>query len=397
MLHYFNPGHETAVLNASKYYMSPANVAAMQRELAFLPAWQANAEDFVLIDSDLPEDFVEDIACFKSRLPKGISQKTLAADVPELFNQTIRLWGITPQAIHLFDTINDVYHLNLIVPQWYDVYKELNSRYFAKQCLEYIISRSNSIADDIVPQFFECLEDIEEYVCKNNDRRLLAKAPYSSSGRGLLWLPQGELTRTERQILHGHLKKQGAISVEKVLDKRLDFAMEFLCCNKRAEYEGLSLFYTNEKGAYTGNFIGSQHRIEGDISQYISLSLLEEVKVLLLHFIEEHIAPIYDGYVGVDMLIYARDERFELQPCIEINLRNNMGIMALKISQNMLAEQLTGCFHIDFDARAGEIYRRHRELKKLYPPVMESLKLASGYLPLCPVTEDSRYHAYMRV
>jgi hypothetical protein len=397
MLHYFNPGHETAVLNASRYYMSPANVATMRHELAFLPAWQAGADDFVLLDGDLPEDFLAEISLLGTVLPRGISQNALAAHAGELANQAVCLWGITPQAIHVFDTINEAYRLNLTIPPWHEAYKELNSRQLAKQCLEFIISRTNSITGDVLPQFFRSLDSIEEYINRNCDLKLLAKAPYSSSGRGLLWLPQGGLTRTERQILHGYLKKQDAVSIEKVLDKRLDFAVEFLCRNKHVACEGLSLFYTSEKGAYQGNFIGNQHDIEEQIGSFISLSLLDEVKALLLRFIEEHIAPLYEGYIGVDMLIYAQNGKFELQPCVEINLRNNMGVMALKISQNILAEHSTGRFRIDFNAQNGQIYCRHQELKKLHPPIMENQKLTSGYLPLCPVTESSRYHAYVMV
>ena len=48
-LHYFNPGHEAAILSASPYYMPPANVALMQKELAYLPAWGANPDDYILL------------------------------------------------------------------------------------------------------------------------------------------------------------------------------------------------------------------------------------------------------------------------------------------------------------------------------------------------------------
>ncbi|MDR1809287.1 MAG: hypothetical protein LBR34_02635, partial [Prevotella sp.] len=113
MLHYFNPGHETAVLNASKYYMAPANVVSMQKELSFLPAWYSQTDDFVLIDTDLPDDFLAEISVYEHLLPQWIVKNTLAAHADELANQEVCLWGITPQAIHLFDSINEVYGLNL--------------------------------------------------------------------------------------------------------------------------------------------------------------------------------------------------------------------------------------------------------------------------------------------
>jgi hypothetical protein len=170
--------------------------------------------------------------------------------------------------------------------------------------------------------------------------------------------------------------------------------MEFLSRNKSVEYKGLSLFYTGEKGAYMGNFIGKQQHIVAEIEKFIPLSLLDEVKDLLVSFLEEQVAPFYEGYLGVDMLVYAQNNRFFLQPCVEINLRSNMGVIALKISQNILSEQSTGRFQIDFNAQTGQIRQRHLKLRKACPQIVENGKLLSGYLPLCPVTDSSRYHAY---
>jgi len=49
MVHYFNPGHETAVLNASKYYQPSRMIAKMQEDLALLPVWYAELEDYVFV------------------------------------------------------------------------------------------------------------------------------------------------------------------------------------------------------------------------------------------------------------------------------------------------------------------------------------------------------------
>ena len=57
-LHYFNPGHETAVLNASRHYQQPTHVAKMQNDMAFLPAWYASAGDYVFMENQLPDDFI---------------------------------------------------------------------------------------------------------------------------------------------------------------------------------------------------------------------------------------------------------------------------------------------------------------------------------------------------
>ncbi|GAB6011985.1 hypothetical protein [Viscerimonas tarda] len=397
MIHFFNPGHEAAVLNASKYYMAPANVVTMQRDLSFLPAWYAGADDWILVAENLPEEFVSHVGEFSAVLPKHITGADIPAHKNELLNQGLCFWGITPQVIHFFDTINTEYQLNWDIPEWREEYKSLNSRATAKKCLGFILEKSTAFAEDLLPRFFHSLEDIEDYVGRNSSIRLLAKAPYSSSGRGLLWLPEGKLTRTEQQILHGYLKKQGTVSIEKVLDKKLDFAMEFTTANNTAKFEGLSLFQTNEKGAYLGNFIGSQKQIEAEIARFIPLSQLEEVKEMLILFIAENIAPLYAGCVGVDMLVYEENNCFYLQPCVEINLRNNMGFLTLSLSKNILAEASTGSFHIDFNATPGELYAKHTQRIKSHPLLVENGKIKSGYLSLCPVREDTRYLAYVLI
>ena len=397
MIHFFNPGHETAVLNSSKYHMAPANVVSMQKELSFLPAWYANIEDFVLIDNNLSEEFISGITNFLDILPGTITQNDFLLHKNKFVSQIICFWGITPQAIYLFDTINSKYQLNLNIPTWKEEYKLLNSRYIAKECLEFIIDKNNAFTPEIVPVFFHSLNNIKEYIEQNKDTQYLAKAPYSSSGRGLLWLPKGKLSCTELQILHGHLKKQESVSIEKALSKKLDFAMEFTTKEQIVTFEGLSLFKTNTKGAYLGNILCSQQQIENEILQFIPLHLLKETKEALIQFIKKQIAPVYDGCIGVDMLVYEENSRFLLQPCIEINLRNNMGLLAIKLFENIIVENSSGFFNIDFSSTPGAIYNKHNEMKKQHPALIENKKIKSGYLSLCPVNRHNKYHAYILV
>jgi len=272
----------------------------------------------------------------------------------------------------------------------------LCSRLTTRNCLQFLISHTDKIRDDIIPAFYTSLDEIENEVSRSK-KQLLAKAPYSSSGRGLLWLPVEKLTRTERQILHGHLKKQGMVSLERVLDKKLDFAMEFTLGKDNVVYEGLSLFETNNKGAYIGNFLGSQQVIESRISEFIGISFVSEIKDIIAGFLLKHICPSYSGRVGVDMMIYQEDGQYKLHPCLEINIRNNMGFLAIALSRNIINEKSTGYFYIDFSVKEGEIFERDRQMNMSFPPVFHDSRVRSGYLPLCPVSEKSRYRAYILI
>lgn len=393
MILYFNPGHETAVLNSSPYYMAPANVVTMQNELSFLPAWYGNGQDVVLSVNKLDNSFYSFLLNNLQFLPKPI----ISEELPLYKSSEISVWGISPQVVHYFNMLNDEYEINLDIPVWNADFAYLNSREAASECLKYLINNAKELSDDIVPHFYTRLDNVEEAV-NNSSIQLLAKAPYSSSGRGLLWLPIGGLTRTERQILHGILKKQGSVSVESVLEKETDFAMEFICDGKGGVvFAGYSLFYTTAKGAYLGNYIGKQENILKEFSEKIEIDLLDRVKELLISLIKEKYAYKYKGCIGVDMMIYKSSKSYKLHPCLEINMRYNMGYLALKLFENHISPNSEGRFYLDFSSKEEEIYKRNQEMEILYPAKFEDRRLTEGYLSLCPVTKESKYRAYILI
>ncbi|MDH6307592.1 hypothetical protein M2451_000042 [Dysgonomonas sp. PFB1-18] len=393
MILYFNPGHETAVHNASPYYTAPANVVAMQHELAYLPAWYGKSDDVVFVSQQENDAFFSFLKANLPTIPLPVSKESLY----KYRSEYIGLWGISPQAVHYFTELNEELELDLRIPLWRDEYTYLHSRQAAHDCLISLTEQLPLIQHDIIPQFYTDLDEIEVAV-NNSESQLLAKAPYSSSGRGLLWLPVTGLTRTERQILHGILKKQGSVSVESVLDKQTDFAMEFLSDGQGGlEFTGYSLFYTNAKGGYESNYLGTQDSIEKQLSEQIDLSLLNDVKAGLIAILRDKYAGLYNGCIGVDMMIYKDGDSYRLHPCLEINMRYNMGYLSLRLYENYLMQGVEGRFYLDFSAREGEIFGKHRQMQKQYPAQFANGRLMSGYLALCPVNTESRYRAYILV
>ncbi|HML63876.1 MAG TPA: hypothetical protein PKC55_03510 [Dysgonomonas sp.] len=391
-IHYFNPGHETAVNNASPYYTPPVNIAAMQEELSFLPAWYADREDKVLVDSK-NEVYYSYLTEKFSTLAQPVSQNELTL----YRDANVSLWGVSPQAIRYFEELNKELEINLDIPEWSEEYKYLNSRLAARDCLSELINSIPLLSQAIIPQFYTNLDNINRAV-NASAYQLLAKAPYSSSGRGLLWLPATGLTRTENQILHGILKKQGSVSIERVLDKQMDFAMEFMADGKgNIAFAGYSLFYTNAKGGYEANYIGSQESIIEQLSEKISLDLLDSVKGKLINILSKKLTTLYNGCIGVDMLIYLEDNEYKLHPCVEINMRYNMGFLTCRLYENYIATQSCGKFYIDFNPKAEEMYNNHLLMEEKHPIRIENGKITSGYLSLCPISRSNRYRAYVLV
>ena len=394
MIHYFNPGHETAVLHASKHYQPAANQVKMQQELAFLPAWYAQANDCVWMEEELTDAFRKDIQDLDFHV-KTITVHQLEEKRNELSNQGIELWGISPQSIYRFEKINKQYDFQWQIPVWKDELRRLGSRFTAYDVLADLMEGFPDLDKTLLPKFVGEMSGIEEYR-DSHPGRCLVKSPFSSSGRGLVWLLPEVLPRSERQIISGMLKKQLQVSIEKVLDKVLDFSMQFeIDAEQHIRFIGYSIFQTNEKGAYKNNLLAAQEVLEQQITAFIDKEYLLSVRKKLLIILQAIYTPYYIGNIGVDMLVYRKNNAYCLHPCVEINMRKNMGFLAIALQHNYLHSENQGYFQIDYDASPDEIIKKQSFLKKQHPIVFENGRMVSGYLSLCPVTDTSTYYAYL--
>lgn len=396
-MHYFNPGHEAAVFNGSPFYVAPENVCLLQTELAYLPAWYAQNDDFVLVSSNFDFSFFENLRTNLPALPQPIAfDKNYILDFKDQ-KVTYRVlnaacWGISPAAIRFFEKIQAENPINLQIEQWKNEFTELCSRRTAQECLIYLKQKIPQIAV-VVPQFINSMETVE-YVINNTDEMLIVKNPFSSSGRGILRIT-GDFSRSAKQIIRGWLARQGCISIEKMYDKILDFAMEFSChAGAKADFIGYSLFQTDKKCRYMGNILDSQQNIENQIFKYIEL--IEKIKNEICIFLNEKYKN-YSGFLGIDMLIYISENQYFIYPCVEINMRANMGIVSINFVEKYLCANKTGRFIVDFSNKVGEIFANHCQMTKQFPARFAEGKLCEGYLPLCPVCKNSKFWAYVVV
>jgi len=82
---------------------------------------------------------------------------------------------------------------------------------------------------------------------------------------------------------------------------------------------------------YRGNLLASDGMILSRLSEYVPEALIINVKDALMLFLAEHFSGRYCGYVGVDMFICREHGGFRLAPCVEINVRMTMGLLARRI------------------------------------------------------------------
>ena len=160
------------------------------------------------------------------------------------------------------------------------------------------------VGGEVVPVVCHSLAEVHRYAGRGN---WIVKAPWSSSGKGQLRLGHPFYPKAD-EWMGGVLKRQGYLMLERHLDKVADFAMEFQAVGGKVEFMGWSCFETGEHGEYLGNRVAPQEVLEAELRGFLDSRWLLALKSCLPPALQEAF-PGYEGYLGVDMLVWERGER----------------------------------------------------------------------------------------
>ena len=204
------------------------------------------------------------------------------------------------------------------------------------------------------------------------------KSPWSSSGRGV-FATKGLAPRLIESRISGTISRQGSVIVEKALDKEADFAVLFYSDGVDVRHVGYSVFFNDHGCAYGGNVVASDDLLLGYLSRKVDVSVLQMVVTSLETVLTKRVATIYKGYLGVDMMALPEGE---IAPCVEVNLRMTMGVVAWKLAKNILADGAIGVYRVTC---------QHQGVDCNDTSITESGRMTGGRLPLVPVTAQSRF------
>ena len=192
--------------------------------------------------------------------------------------------------------------------------RHLSSRQFG---VEYYKALLASLPESVfLPCQARCCTALDEV-----EPPIILKSLWSSSGRGNI-VVEGSPDASTLLRVKRILREQGGIVVEPFYaDKVLDFAMEFDVSDDGVRFLGYSVFEADGVGHYGGNYVESQE------------SLLRRIALpsdLLARLVSHHQSALaalpYRGPVGIDMM---RLSDGRVHPCVEVNFRMTMGLLAL--------------------------------------------------------------------
>lgn len=323
VLHIFNPSHDEALGFGSPYYVPTKAAMLLAHERCTLPELWAKPGDAILItdDKERPTATSSDapfLYVYKRELtPKFIGRITRIE--PWGWNaylrHTLRRCGIPDS---LLPTDEELAHR-----------RRLSSRETAITLLQRLTAENPHLAGRAT----WCTTIEEAWTAVRTYGRAMAKSPWSSSGRGVFRVEAEDNVIPADARMRNIIMQYGGIAIEEFCNRVQDFALEFYALpNGTITYAGLSVFNTSVGGNYLGNVAGSQAELKALISDLIPWQSVETCIQRLTHHLETLLAGNYHGPLGVDLMIVKKDEALKLHPCVEINLRNTMGHVALLLN-----------------------------------------------------------------
>ena len=330
-LHIFNPEHDIALAANLSNFTAPHAGRQLRNDLGFLPVLWAADGDQILVEHE--ESAVKSYRRVCHRLAQLGIKNTFGEKkiiTGEKNNTTgginIQPWG-WDKAIRRELERKGFSVSELPTESQIDCIRQLSHRRTSARLLPLLRMEGT------VGEAFECttVDAVADLLQRYG--RLVLKAPWSSSGRGVRFLTMDNGQLTVDNWMRHVIAAQGSIMAEPYYDKVKDFGMEFMAeADGTVRYLGLSLFHT-VNGAYVGNILATETVKQQMISRYIPVELIDKTK----QSIRDHLR--LDGYVGpfgIDMMIVNNCQSFKVQcllhPCVEINLRRTMGHVALAIS-----------------------------------------------------------------
>jgi hypothetical protein len=414
----FNPEHDLALANGDRHFIAPRNIREMAHDLA-------DIMEAILPSSDSESSFISPLASAHP-VPWGWD--------PAVVEQFKRM-GITAQELPTDDALAAL--------------SRRSERITAHQILcNFRKAHTDNafVGESLVARTFDEIADFAE-----RHQHILLKAPLSGSGKGLRHVnkeglplsPSGGGTPESSEqsgggmlSLSSSLKKveswanalirrHGYLTAEPYYNKVQDFAMEFIADATGCHFIGYSYFITDGHGRYIASRLMSDAKAEDLLCTYVPRKALHKIRQWMILHHTDIIPSEWDTTrhplpFGIDMMIVReskqstvnsqqstvnhpdsnsefriQNSKFTIHPCVEINLRMNMGIIAHEIYRHVLTPDAEGTFRIARFPDNASLRTFHDEQTSLLPATYRESRLARGYKAITSINTETTHLAYI--
>ncbi len=399
----FNPQNDLALATGGINYVAPPFAMQMATDLAILPAYIAEPGSLLITDSDHDAQWLEQLNATMGFDVHAVKRNELRylndyCVMPwgwclDLRRRLLK-WGASSDSMPSKD---EIYYLRGLSHRRISVLIHLR--------LQEILGRKLCPA----PVELATPELVLAFVKKH--KQCFVKTPWSSSGRGIYHTTDGPTPELE-QWCRGALKRQGSVLCEEALDKMMDLGVEFYSDNGKAEVRGYSVFETDSHSQYSYGIVASKKELKSRITKLYPK--FDEVVAAVTQVLDELVAPHYNGWLGVDMLLFNNVqsstkykvgsrksvsssitaqslENVGIDPCVELNLRPTMGAITSVLGNKLLAPDAEAKFIIEQRSSNSDPWPQSRE------SVIENGRLVAGTLQLTTPSPTALYRAVLKV
>ena len=363
-LYLFNPENDIALGQPDCNYTPNRAVRDFHDAGAALPFWYADSDGDMVYAPSVKPEWIDN-----RRQLFGLTATAYNRD-PEVKPMP---WGYSMHALRQYRLMG----ADIDLAQWHErlqTIRDLSHRRTAATLLENLRSRLKYPLP-ATPSEVRNIHDLELFAASTP--RFFMKAPWSSSGRGVVdcsTMPREQILRQAEGII----RHQGSVMLEPALSKLLDFASLYSATPDGVRHIGYSLFFNTHKAtAYSGNHVASDAELLAIISRYTGReSVISAASAVAETLTQMGIHNSYRGYFGVDMMIYlpADGSAPLINPAVEINLRMTMGVVAHNLYERLLNKGNRGTLSVRY--APGEAYTDNF--------TAEGSRLVKGTLNLIP-------------
>lgn len=398
----FNPTCEYAIANGTESWQPNRLLQKMEFDLSVLQIHFARENDIIVTDNIPTVQFTEQLSKLNIEIPEFVKKAEIKS--PKFIQRPknkLLPWGWSP-AMHKFmaalkPSCSAEFQQSQVCT-WQPEYRNLYARKFALEILKKLVAEIR--ADYLMPESAIariCRTKKEIEIAHEEWGKLMVKSPWSSSGRGLQPITTKPVHPKVWEKLMAGINEQGYLLAEPLLTKILDFAFEFKLKKGKAEFLGLSFFSTDKKGQYQGNFLnGLPESVPPQVKQFTEKSARQLLNPLKNEIENSDLARFYEGILGVDTLVYADDKNnLKINPCLEINLRYNMGWLSIQL-EKLLHAGKKGIFRTYYEpGKSFDAFKK--EMEKQYPLKISGHKIDNGFMALVDSDATTQFGAYLLV
>jgi hypothetical protein len=320
-----------ALANGEVSYMPPQHLRQFEDDLATLPCFIGNSNDFVLVPEKVNTQFIEYLERLGFNLPRFVQSANELNTSDKIDLLCPWGWSLAEhKKLNSFSLFCSEKWFQHPMTKWNNSHAQLLSRETTNKLKKNLINIDckpyNLLEIPALPVKVETLEEVKTLPYFMQPPILL-KTPWSASGRGQFKIRDIHEHAEHNAWVKSKLRQQKLFYAEQYLKKVLDISFHFIIEADTITFLGNTFFETDAKGQFLGCHIRFPENRNFD-KIFLSNACEQATDLLLKGLKMLDINKQYQGPVGIDAIFFEKDNgSIMLNPCVEINLRHTMGLL----------------------------------------------------------------------